>query len=242
MIKSKTLLDPIGDKSVVEKVMDRITNSIMNGDLKLGSKIPTEIELSERLNVGRSSVREAIKVLVYLGVLEIRRSEGTFVTNGYSDKMLNPLLYSLMLEDGDSSSIFELRRIFDVGTSKLAIERATQEDIDNIKAKYSDFAWVLENDSLNFERVSQADIDFHKAVEQAAHNPLVLRISSIITKLTIPSRLKTIQNIINSGNDRFLIDSHKMILDMVSKKEDAKAIDIIDNSYFYWQDYFSNKR
>ena len=185
MIKAKTLLDPIGNTSVVERVIERITNSIMNGELEVGSKIPTEVELSERLSVGRSSVREAIKVLVYMGVLEIKRSEGTFVTAGYSDKMLNPLLYSLMLEKGESRSIIELRRIFEVGTTRLAIERATQEDIADMKKVYQDFLHVLENDISNYEKVVQADVDFHKAVERAAHNPLVTRISSIITKLTI---------------------------------------------------------
>ena len=241
MLKSQTLLEPIGNTSVVEKVIDRITNSIMSGELEIGSKIPTEVELSERLNVGRSSVREAIKVLVYMGVLEIRRSEGTFVTAGYSDKMLNPLLYSLMLEKGESRSIIELRKIFEVGTTVLAIERATQEDIDDIKTVFQQLVGVLENENTNCEKALQADIEFHKAVERAAHNPLVIRISSIITKLTIPTRLNTTKKILDSGNSQFLIDSHYRVLELINARDPAKAMEAVDKSYLYWQNAFSDE-
>ena len=74
----------IKNKSVVQTVVDSITKAIINGELRPGDKIPTEMELADSFGVGRNSIREAIKILVYYGILEIRRAEGTFVCNGFN--------------------------------------------------------------------------------------------------------------------------------------------------------------
>ena len=75
----KKYLAPINSKSMVQIVIDRITGAIIDGELKPGDQIPTEPELSSLFNVGRNTVREAIRILVAYGVLEIRRAEGTFI-------------------------------------------------------------------------------------------------------------------------------------------------------------------
>ena len=69
-------LKPISTKSVVQQVIDRLTDAMLHKELRPGDKIPTEMELSESFGIGRNSVREAIKILVSYGVLEIRRPEG----------------------------------------------------------------------------------------------------------------------------------------------------------------------
>ena len=103
---------PLSTGSVVEQIIRRLTEALSNRELQPGQKIPTEMELCESLQVGRNSVREAIKILVAMGVLEIRRSEGTFVCRGFSSRMLDPLVYGLILEGGGSGKLIELRRIF----------------------------------------------------------------------------------------------------------------------------------
>ena len=85
----------IKNKSVVQTVVDSITKAIIAGELKPGDKIPTELELAESFGVGRNSIREAIKILVYYGILEIRRAEGTFVCNGFNKIMIDPMVYGV---------------------------------------------------------------------------------------------------------------------------------------------------
>lgn len=97
-------IQKIGTDSVVQRVLDQITQWIIAGKLAPGDQIPTEFELSQSLGVSRNSVREAIKILVYLGVLEIRRAEGTFVCSGASVRMFNPLLYQIILSAGSCSA------------------------------------------------------------------------------------------------------------------------------------------
>lgn len=105
----------LANKSVVERITDQITNAIINGELKPGDKIPTEVELCESFGVGRNSVREAIKVLEAYGVLEIRRADGTYIRQGYDDKMLYPILYGIILQKDSKEQIVELRKVIDVG-------------------------------------------------------------------------------------------------------------------------------
>ena len=95
-------LKRVKNPSVVQQVIDSLTEAMIQKELRPGDKIPTETELSESLGVARNSVREAIKILVFLGVLEIRRPEGTFVCNGFSESMINPMIYGIILNQGDS--------------------------------------------------------------------------------------------------------------------------------------------
>jgi GntR family transcriptional regulator, transcriptional repressor for pyruvate dehydrogenase complex len=238
MENSKKLLEPIGKKSIVEAVINRITNSIITGELKKGDKIPTEMEFSENLNVGRNTVREAIKVLVYLGVLEIKRPGGTYVREGFSNQMLNPLLYSLILEDTDSKYMVELRDMFEVGIATLAIQNATEEDIEIIRVKLEYLISSIESDNPDFKDITDADLSFHNAIVEATHNPLIIRINSV-TRFTDSARIKTMEKIINSGNRNFLVDSHKKIYEMIRDRDNRRVIEVIDYSYLYWKDNFN---
>ena len=240
MTMDKNIMDPIGNESIVDKIVNRITNSIICGDFKPGSKIPTEVELSESLGVGRNSVREAIKVLVSLGVLNIKRSEGTFVTQGFSDKMLNPLLYGLILEDGSSKSLVELRRIFEVGTLQLAIQNANEDDIKLIKEKYENLLFEVSDGLNECNKVLEADIDFHNALGYATHNKLLITMNSVITKLTIPSRLKTTKRILDENMNEFIIESHKKMLRTIERKEISEIINVVEESYAQWEDSFTS--
>ena len=98
MEKTSFLKEPVGGQSVVNKIVDNITNAIINGELNPGDKIPTEAELSESMGVGRNSVREAIKVLEAYGVVHIKRAEGTFVSQEYDSRMIYPVLYGIILQ------------------------------------------------------------------------------------------------------------------------------------------------
>ena len=79
MKNGHAIFKKVNNSSVVDDIIDQLVASIISGSLKPGDKIPTEAILMEQMHVGRNSVREAIKVLVSYGILEIRRADGTFV-------------------------------------------------------------------------------------------------------------------------------------------------------------------
>ena len=103
------LFEQMPKGSISEIIIDRITQALVSGELKPGDKIPTETEFSERLGVGRNAVREAIKVLVAFGVLEIRRAEGTFVVSEYNRNLLNPMIYGLILSEHNMEELLNVK-------------------------------------------------------------------------------------------------------------------------------------
>ena len=138
------LLKPINKESVVQQVIDRLTEAMLSGALKPGDKIPTEVEMSETFGVGRNSIREAIKILVYLGVLEIKRADGTFVRSGFTESMIDPMIYGIILGDDDSYvELKELREVMEQDIMRSAVVKSTEKDIEFLKSKYNELEEVL---------------------------------------------------------------------------------------------------
>ena len=154
MEKTSFLKEPVGGQSVVNKIVDNITNAIINGELNPGDKIPTEAELSESMGVGRNSVREAIKVLEAYGVVHIKRAEGTFVSQEYDSRMIYPVLYGIILQKDSTSQIVELRKVIDVGLLQLAVDKLRSKSLEQTQMEAIEKA-MEELENLEEERRRQ---------------------------------------------------------------------------------------
>ena len=82
----------------VEDIVETFKQAIIHGDLQPGQRLPSEAELSQQLGVGRGTVREAMKMLEALGVVNIKRGDGTYITDKPSPTLLSPLMFAIMLE------------------------------------------------------------------------------------------------------------------------------------------------
>ena len=142
----KKYLAPINSKSMVQIVIDRITGAIIDGELKPGDQIPTEPELSSLFNVGRNTVREAIRILVAYGVLEIRRAEGTFICDGFSPSMINPAIYQIILQkESRYEELIGLRKIIENGMMQLLMDMdIPQETWNRIERKCDILVAILQ--------------------------------------------------------------------------------------------------
>ncbi|MDO4549555.1 MAG: GntR family transcriptional regulator, partial [Clostridia bacterium] len=187
-----SLLRPMNNRSVVDQIIERLTGTILSGELRPGDRIPTEAELVESMGVGRNSVREAIKALVAMGVLNIRRSEGTFVANGFSDRMLEPMVYGLMLEGGDTPAVYELRDLVETGVLRMAIEKADARGIEGLRAALDNIAETIRN-SPDCESLMDADIAFHHKLLDIVGNPMITKISQVIERISRQTREYTVQ-------------------------------------------------
>jgi len=94
------------------EIVKQIKRLLLNGTLKPGNRLPTEAELSEVLGVSRTPVREAVKILESIGVIEIKRGEGMFITKKPSNFSLNPLIFSLIKHNESLDKLIELRQHF----------------------------------------------------------------------------------------------------------------------------------
>lgn len=231
-----SLMTPMVSRSVVDRIITRITDAIISGELLPGQKIPTESELCENLQVGRNSVREAIKALVAMGVLEIRRAEGTFVAAGFSDRMLDPMVYGLILEGGNSPAIIELRRLFEIGILKLAIEKASKAEVKQMEEALEALRSVVKKRPADRDEILEADINFHKTLEQAVNNPLVSKISVVIERLSRVTRARTVEHFIKNGELQEMVTLHQRVLDTVVKRDETAVAGVVDEHFKYWKD------
>ncbi|MBR1647586.1 MAG: FadR family transcriptional regulator [Selenomonadaceae bacterium] len=231
-VVEKKFLRPIDNTSIVQQVIDRLTYAMIYKELRPGDKLPTEMELAASFGVGRNSIREAIKILVSFGVLDIRRPEGTFVASGFSDKMINPLLYGIILDQSDSiDSLKELREWVDFGILELAMEKAEPEDIFQLKEQLEELLEAI--DGGDAENVFRADDDFHEAISTAAHNSLLAQIAKLVRTLTSEMRMNTIRNMLNIGKARELKQAHEDLFNIIERKNDESARKLLVEGYFY---------
>lgn len=116
-------------KNAHQFVIETIQAMIINGELKEGDKLPPERTLTEQLNVGRPSLREALKALEVLGLIESRHGKGNYVVDHVQSSYFKPLSISFMLSNGSSEEILEMRYCLESFAVQKACEKATPLDI-----------------------------------------------------------------------------------------------------------------
>ncbi len=235
-----TLLTPMNNKTIVDRIIARLTRTILSGALKPGDKIPTEVELSESLGVGRNTVREAVKALVAMGVLNIRRAEGTFVADGFSERMLEPMIYGMVLEGGDTPAVSELRYLFESGLLSLAIDKATAEDTERLRAALQTLSDAAKP-PYRISEILDADMRFHRQIEQIVGNPLVEKIMLVIQRISQPSLERAIQRFIDGAKMPQMLSMHRRICEIIESKDKASVGEAMDEHFKYWREALLRK-
>jgi DNA-binding FadR family transcriptional regulator len=159
-----TTLEPVPRSSAVEAVIDQMQGQLTSGAWSVGDRIPGEYDLSARLQVSRPAVREAIRALSHIGVLEVRRGDGTYVRSAVDPRPLLRRVERATLRD-----VFELQQAYDVQAARLAARRRTRDDLVRLSALLED-----RDAACDPEEFGQADVRFHSGVAEAAHNSLLL--------------------------------------------------------------------
>jgi GntR family transcriptional repressor for pyruvate dehydrogenase complex len=129
-------LGRIDRAGVPTQAVARIKQAILRGVLPAGSRLPPERELAAQLGIARSSLREAIHVLVHLNILEARHGQGTFVTDLRPALLMEPLDFALSLDALSVLDLFETRRVVECGTAPLAVARITDAQVAELEAHH----------------------------------------------------------------------------------------------------------
>lgn len=223
-----TIFKPIENQGVTTAVIQRIRSALLRGELKPGDKLPSELDLAKSLGVARPSVREALKILESLGVLEIRRGSGTLVSDGSSPKVIDPLLFSLLLDRGSAYHILELRRMFETAYTQLAAENRDESDLQ----KMDEAIRQLEEAASRGEQTGALDLAFHRIVLEATKNPLVIKIGLTILELLSHSIDDAIR-----VNPQKGISDHKKIREAIAKRDLQEVREVVQDSFSHWQQY-----
>ena len=223
-------------KSVVDQVVDGIISEIIDGRLTPGSKLPTEMELCQQFGAGRNSVREAVKKLQAYGILYIKRADGTFVSKNYNQKMLDPMLFSIILQKNSWRDFVELRAAIDIGTLNVILLRQdVAAFLPELYRTFGELSAELHSPSPSVERALELDSQFHTRIADAAQNPMLATITEYITRLTLPSRLETTRRVMESGEIEHFVDLHRRMLTVIERRQIDQIPQTVQDHYVFWK-------
>jgi GntR family transcriptional repressor for pyruvate dehydrogenase complex len=198
-----------------EQVADQIRKLVSDGTLKPGDLLPPERELAAKLGVGRSSIRDAVRTLEVMGILEARQGHGTVVRDLSTDALVVPLASVLTRKREMVQELLDVRRMIEPGLAARAAKNATAEEIAQMTA-------ILARHEAKLRRGEQAvdeDDEFHYTIALAARNGVVLQVLDVLMDLLRESRSRSLQV---AGRPKRSFDGHRRILRAI-KRRDARA-------------------
>jgi GntR family transcriptional repressor for pyruvate dehydrogenase complex len=215
--------------TVVESIVEQIIRQIQAGRLKPGDKLPSERQLIDMLNVGRSSIREALQGLAAIGVVESRAGQGSFISEHLHLLMPdieNPAL-PVSLQREMRMKLIEARRMVEVDIVNFAAQRATEESIAQLRERFEHYRKAIE--ARAFAQAAKYNYDFHMLLAQMAQNPFVAPMIDHLLR-TIPFSLResefvlladlTVEEIV-----RMEIDVHRRIVEAIAAHDSEAAQD-----------------
>lgn len=171
--------------AVTDEAILKIKGMITRGELGPGDRLPPEKELSERLGLSRSSLREAVKALEVIRVLDVRRGDGTYVTSLEPHLLLEAISFVVDLHDDDSVlELFAVRRILEPEATALAVSRATPEFLALLTSHIDSV-----DGSTSVEGLVEHDLDFHRAIADAAGNRYLASLIDSLSSSTVRARI-----------------------------------------------------
>lgn len=204
--------------AVTDDAIEQIKSMIVSGELQPGDRLPPEKELAERLGLSRSSMREAIKALEVIRVLDVRRGDGTYVTSLEPQLLLEAISFAIDMHDDVSLfEIFEVRRMLESHATGLAALRASEEDITALRAESHEVAT-----SRNVEELVEHDVRFHQMISELSGNRYLASLINGLTSQTVRARIWRVLTQENAV-DRTLLE-HEMIIDAIEAHNPELAI------------------
>nr|WP_288964631.1 FadR/GntR family transcriptional regulator [uncultured Mogibacterium sp.] len=195
-------------KGNISQLVNRLTmyfaDEILEGRLKRGDQIESDRELAKKLNVGRSAVREALKVLDVLGMIDIRLGQGTYITSRETNFFSVPLSWSLFLDGTQVKSILQVRGALELRAVQLATQCEDKNKLDKLTDIYyrmqKTFQESKDTDNLQhaLQETLNADIEFHTCIAECSGNPIIL------------SMLTTIRNFLKRVSGTGMVDSEQL--------------------------------
>jgi len=199
-----------GNKMLSQNVADNILSMItIEKRFSVGDKLPNELELSEELNVSRTTLREAIRILVALDILEIQRGKGTYVKENAFKKQQD--LEQLSNIKVNAKDLYEMRLIFEPAAAYYAALRATDSEIKRI----IEFGKKVEKEIRNNQDRTDDEHSFHKAIAQATHNEFMNKLMPILYQAISKGVYLSLQS------DKAIedtINDHRMIMEFLEQR------------------------
>jgi len=230
-------LQPIKPKKISDQVFEQIRELIFRGQLKAGEQLLPERELSEAMQVSRTTVRNAINKLVVLGLLEHKQGQGTFVR--FPDTRLdNPLAAAMEVEDATIADLLEVRMGLECNAAALASQRANEEDLRFMDASLEEMRVEVASGRLGTE----ADTAFHMALAYATKNPVHVYIMKNFYDFLFVGIKKNLSHLYEDpANIDQILSQHSEIIEAIRKKNAQEALQSMHRHIQFVQDFFRKR-
>lgn len=224
-------LNAHSQESAVDSVVNRFRELLMQKKLKPGDQIPSESVLAQRMGVSRSSVREAVKILAALGVAEIRRGNGTFISDNVGRTMLDPFLLRLMMNDTDSGQMAEFREMIEMDVARAMLRNHNAQGIAAMAQSIQRMESMPADEDVGAAQWAQVDIAFHQAMGRATGNVLIEQLYEFILRFFEPTIRQTYQRI---GNRTRALAIHKGIYEAAVAGDEQALLGAVKKSIEEW--------
>ncbi|MEO9869155.1 FadR/GntR family transcriptional regulator [Ekhidna sp.] len=201
----------------VDKIIGQIRDLITSGQLKPGDKLPSERKLCERLGVGRTHLRDALRKLEFYGILKTLPQSGTVVAGMGLPALEGLITDMLKLQGNDFKSLVETRVILETNIAQLAAENRSDEDLFEIENALNAHQRRLQEDGYAVEE----DLLFHLKIAEASKNSVLNSLMLIITPDIMQYFKK--HDVCGSGRAELAVEQHQVILQHISDKNPDKA-------------------
>ncbi len=203
--------------AVTDEAIDKIKEMIVSGELGPGNRLPKEADLADRLGLSRNSLREAVKALSLIHVLDVRQGDGTYVTSLEPRLLLDAISFVLEFHRDDTVLEFlQVRRILEPAATAMAAQHMTDAEVDELRGILS----LLEDDPT-VEALVANDLEFHRKIAIGSGNTVL---ASLIDSLSGPTtRARIWRGLTQEGAVARTRDQHTAICDAIASRQPEVA-------------------
>lgn len=227
---SLALMRLVNNGSVVDNVLQQIRNAISRGRFRSGDRLPSEFELMEELGVSRNSLREAMKILEAIGVVEIRRGDGTYICEEIKSNYIDTIAYSVLLEGSSAEELAEFRQTLDEDVLHLAVRKSSESDITQLQSYIDQMRLAFREGEL--KKAGKFDLAFHKYLAKCTRNRFLERMVLGVYDLfahSIENNIRTEERFASA--DRH----HQAMLDCIVSRDESRVDAVVEESLSSWR-------
>jgi len=203
-----------------DDVVDGVKQMILDGRLQPGERLPAEKELAAALGVSRGSLREGVRALGTLGILDSRHGDGTYVTTLDPALLLAPVAFVAELQD-DASAFHAVRRLLETEAAGLAALHIDDVGLGRLRALLDETARALVQHPLDHDRLVDADLAFHEEIARASGNPVLAALVEGLAGRT--SRTRLWRGLSDEGAEDRAFVEHEAILAALAARDPDRA-------------------
>lgn len=228
-MSARPTLNALKRMPLLYQIQDEVKSYIIRNGLKPGDALPSEGDLARQLNIGRNSVREAVKSLEVLGILEARPGSGLFVRTFTFDGIIDNLPYGLLFDVKSVTDIVEVRAHLEYGMVDRVMQEVTAEQLDVLRT-------ILERMRSTAEAGQYAADDdraFHAALYRNLDNPVLLKVLDIFWLVVL--RARELSQVLDPADPLETVRSHERIYEALASRSIEQMRTAFDHHYSRWK-------